>query len=96
MALAEKHIIPSFEFDKSQYDKEAREITVNLNNYLWLHERIEEYRRSHLRWLPSINVKSPSGTVAGFAYPTLDGADIIYRHDGRRGEEPVTLRLTFK
>lgn len=82
--------IPEICYTKEQYVTAQKEIVVNLNDYLWLNDLIEEYRVSHRRWYPQISVVSPTGTSATFAYPISDKADLVY------SGKSCNLRLTFK
>jgi len=82
--------IPQITFTAEQYNKAVNEIVLNLNNYRWLDESINEFQGSHRRLLPQINLTSPSGAMANFAYPKLEGYEIVY--SGKN----CNLRLTYK
>ena len=84
------HQIPQLSFTKELYDKIKNEIKLNLNDFLWLHQTIEDYRISHLRLLPTIHVKSPSGKISYFADPIHEGTDLVYKN-----KHKTKLRLTF-
>ena len=81
--------IPQITFTKNDFKKESNEIVINLNNYLWLNNFIEEYLHSHRRIFPQIDVQSPSGNICNFAYPRFEGADIVME------SKRCNLRLTF-
>ena len=82
--------IPSITFIKEQYNKEANEIILNLNDFRWLDEEIESFRSSHRRLLPQLNLTSPTGAMANFAYPRLEGYEIVF--EGKN----CNVRLTYK
>lgn len=81
------HEIPQITVDT---EPENDQIVLNLNDYLWLHQRMEEYQKSHMRLLPSIDVHTPS-KIIGFAYPRVEGVDIVYYH-----KDKIKLVTTFK
>ena len=82
--------IPQVTFTKEDYNKETNEIILNLNNHRWLDEMINEYQVSHRRIFPQIDVHSPSGKRANFAYPRMDGWEIVFE------SKACNLRLTYK
>jgi hypothetical protein len=82
--------IPQIEFSKSQYNKEKNEIVLNLNNYRWLDELINDFQKKYRRIIPQIDMISPSGNRVNFSYPRLDGWEIILE------SKKCNLRLTYK
>ena len=59
--------IPQISFTKQDYNKEANEITINLNNFRWLDQLINSYQQTHRRLIPQIILVSPSKTTVSFA-----------------------------
>ena len=84
--------IPALTFTKEDYNKETKTITLNLNNddLRWLEYEIQDYKRSHRRWIPVINITSPSGTMRTFSFEKISyPADMQYESKG------IKLLLTY-
>ena len=82
--------IPTLTFTANDYNKKVKEIIINLNEYRNLDNSINEYKQTHQRVLPEINVISPTGKIANFNYPTMDKWEIVYK--GKN----CNIRLTYK
>lgn len=82
--------IPTLTFTANDYNKKVNEIEINLNNYRDLDSSINEYKETHQRVLPEINVISPTGKIANFTYSTMDKWEIVYK--GKN----CNIRLTYK
>lgn len=85
--------IPEIAVQESDVSKELNAVIVNLNNYMWLNELIEEFRISHMRWYPQINIIMPDRSVFNFAYPIVDkkNADLVYEN-----KSGLKLRLVWR
>lgn len=82
--------VPLISFKSEDYNKSKNEIFINLNDFRFLDNLINDYRISHRRLLPQINVKSPSGVIANFCYPVLEGYEIVFK--GKK----CNIRLSYK
>lgn len=82
--------IPTLSFSTENYNNETKEILINLNDFRFVDEQLNDYQQSHRRILPEINLISPTGVQANFCNPTLDGWEIVYQGIY------CSVRLTYK
>jgi len=82
--------IPLISFNSKDYDKSKNEIIINLNDYRFLDNLINEYQKSNRRIIPEINLLSPTGVMANFCFPCMDKWEIIFK--GKK----CNVRLIYK
>ena len=86
--------IPEIAVQESDVSRELNAVIVNLNNHMWLNELIEEFRVSHRRWYPQINIIMPDKHTLYFANPVVDNktGDLFYKNK----TSGLGLKLTFR